>query len=93
MTDIHPDQRGVTSGMLNISRNLGLITGASVMGLVFAHAAATTDLANASPQAVAAGTRSTFAVAASLVAVAIVLAVRGHPLDFWRHARERQQLA
>ena len=30
------DQRGVVSGMLNLSRNLGLITGASAMGAVFA---------------------------------------------------------
>ena len=36
MTDIRPDQRGVISGLLNLSRNLGLITGASVMGAVFA---------------------------------------------------------
>ena len=32
MTDIRPDQRGVISGMLNLSRNLGLITGASEIG-------------------------------------------------------------
>ena len=36
MADIGPDQRGVVSGLLNLSRNLGLITGASVMGAVFA---------------------------------------------------------
>src|SRR5204863_447415 len=35
MAGAGPDQRGVTSGMLNLSRNLGLITGASVMGAVF----------------------------------------------------------
>src|SRR5205823_10892734 len=35
MTDVRPDQRGVMSGMLSLSRNLGLITGASVMGAVF----------------------------------------------------------
>ncbi len=29
MTDVRPDQRGVISGVLNLSRNLGLITGAS----------------------------------------------------------------
>ena len=40
MTDIRPDQRGGISGMLNLSRNLGLITGASVMGAVFALASA-----------------------------------------------------
>ena len=40
MTDVRPDQRGVVSGMLNLSRNLGLVTGASVMGAVFALASA-----------------------------------------------------
>ena len=34
MTDIRPDQRGVISGMLNLSRNFGLITCASVMDAV-----------------------------------------------------------
>ena len=28
MADVPPDRRGVVSGMLNLSRNLGLITGA-----------------------------------------------------------------
>ena len=50
--------------MLNLSRNLGLITGASVMGAVFALASATTDITTARPDAVAAGMRVTFAVAA-----------------------------
>ena len=36
MMDVRPDQRGVMSGLLNLSRNLGLITGASLMGAVFA---------------------------------------------------------
>ena len=31
MPDILPDERGVMSGMLSLSRNLGLITGSSVM--------------------------------------------------------------
>src|SRR5882757_4996575 len=40
MSDIGPDQRGVISGMLNLARNLGLVTGASAMGAVFALATA-----------------------------------------------------
>lgn len=36
----HADQRGVISGMLNLARNLGLISGASVLGAVFAVATA-----------------------------------------------------
>jgi EmrB/QacA subfamily drug resistance transporter len=75
MTGIRPDQRGVISGLLNLSRNLGLITGASVMGAVFAFGSATTDLATASPEAVATGMRTTFAVATMLIAVALALAV------------------
>ncbi|MBP8297052.1 MAG: MFS transporter [Burkholderiales bacterium] len=73
MTDISPDRRGVISGMLNLSRNLGLITGASVMGAVFAFAAAATDITAARPDAVAAGMRITFAVAAALLAAALAL--------------------
>ncbi len=74
MTDIRPDQRGVMSGMLNLSRNLGLITGASVMGAVFTLAAATTDIKTAPPEAVATGMRITFAVAAVLIVVALAIA-------------------
>jgi MFS family permease len=75
MTDIRPDQRGVTSGMLNLSRNLGLITGTSVMGAVFALASATTDVTTARSEAVATGMRVTFAVAAILILVALAIAV------------------
>ena len=59
------------SGMLNLSRNLGLITGASVMGAVFALAAATIDITTARPEAVATGRRITFAVAAVLIVIAL----------------------
>ena len=75
MADIRPDRRGVISGMLNLSRNLGLITGASVMGAVFALASATIDITTARPEAVATGMRITFAVAAILIVVALAIAV------------------
>jgi MFS family permease len=78
MTDIRPDQRGVISGMLNLSRNLGRITGASVMGAVFAFASATTDIITARPEAVATGMRITFAVAAILIVFAPGIAVGSH---------------
>ncbi len=75
MTDIRPDQRGVISGMLNLSRNLGLITGASVMGAVFALASGTIDITAARPEAVATGMRITFAVAGILIVAALAMAV------------------
>jgi MFS family permease len=74
MTDISPDQRGVISGTLNLSRNLGLITGASVMGTVFALASATSDITTARPEAIATGMHITFAVAAILIVAALVIA-------------------
>jgi MFS family permease len=75
MTAIGPDQKGVVSGLLSLSRNLGLITGASAMGAVFAFASATIDVAAARPEAVATGMRITFAVAAILIAVALAIAI------------------
>ena len=51
MTDTRPDQRSTVSGMLNLSRNLGLITGASIMGAVFVFAFASATLSR-SPDAV-----------------------------------------
>ncbi|KAB2967025.1 MFS transporter [Zoogloea sp.] len=58
-----PAQRGLVSGMLNLSRNLGLITGTSALGAVFS----------------AGGLHITFAVAAALIGLALALAllVRG----------------
>jgi MFS family permease len=79
MTDIRPDQRGVISGMLNLSRNLGLITGASVMGAVFALASATIDITTARPEAVATGMQITFAVAAIVIICAVVIALGTYP--------------
>jgi len=70
MTDVRVDQRGAISGMLNLSRNLGLITGASAMGALFAFASAATDITTADPGAIATGMRITFAVAALLVVFA-----------------------
>jgi EmrB/QacA subfamily drug resistance transporter len=74
MADIPPDQRGAGAGLLNLSRNLGLITGASVMGAVFALGSAAPSPIAARPEAVAAGMRLTFAVAAALVVVALAIA-------------------
>jgi MFS family permease len=80
MTDIGADQRGVMSGMLNLSRNLGLITGASAMGAVFAFASATVDITTAHPAAVATGMRITFLVAATLIVVALAIALGSRAL-------------
>jgi len=77
MSDVRGHERGVIAGMLNLARNLGLITGASVMGAVFAFASGTSDVAAARPEAIAFGMRITFAVAAALIVVALAISVAG----------------
>jgi MFS family permease len=81
MTNIRPDQRGVISGVLNLSRNLGLITGASVMGTVFATGAASANLMTAPPEALVSGMRLTFAVATGLLLLALAIAFMGKALS------------
>lgn len=78
MTGIRPEQRGVVAGLLNLSRNLGLITGASVMGTVFALGSATTDIMAAPAETVASGMRISFAVATGLIVLALAIAAAGH---------------
>ena len=80
MKDVRPDQRGVISGMLNLSRNLGLMTGASVMGAVFAFASAASDITTAPPEAVALGMRITFAVEGLLIVAALAISVGSRTL-------------
>ena len=70
------DGRGLVSGLLNLSRQLGLIAGASAMGAVFAWASGAADVATAPAAAVAFGMRVSFGVAALLLGVALLLAWR-----------------
>ncbi|MBZ9761640.1 MFS transporter [Mesorhizobium sp. CA8] len=83
MADVDRSERGVVSGMLSLSRNLGLVTGTAVMGALFAFAMGTGNVAAAAPAAVAHGMEFTFVIAAGLVLVATVIAVAGG----WRRGR------
>ncbi|MGG6461646.1 MFS transporter [Solilutibacter silvestris] len=68
------DRRGTVSGLLNLSRNTGLIAGASAMGGLFAFGTGTGDFTHAMPAAIAAGMRLTFLVAGSMMVVATAIA-------------------
>jgi hypothetical protein len=76
MASAGPERRGVVSGMLGLSRNLGLITGAAVMGAIFAFASGTPELVTAAPAALSAGLRVTFVLSAGLVLVGVAFSVR-----------------
>lgn len=74
MSGIAPEKRGVVSGLLNLSRSLGLITGVSLMGAVFAHAVGTNQVVTAKAQEIASGMKTTFGVAAILIAGGLLIA-------------------
>lgn len=75
VTGTAPGQRGIVSGLLNLSRNLGLVTGASLMGAVFMHAAGTSSIASASTTAVVSGTHAAFLFATLLVVLALAVVI------------------
>lgn len=71
-----PDsQRGMLSGLLGLSRNLGFMTGASVMSGLFANIIGPQGVAGATPNNVAQAFTTTFLGAAGLSGVALVLAL------------------
>jgi MFS family permease len=76
MATVSQDQRGVVSALLGLSRNLGLITGAAVMGAVFA--LATGDPTQAPAEVIGRGLHSTFGVAAALMIMALIVNWRGY---------------
>jgi MFS family permease len=75
MKNVEAYQRGLVSGLLNLSRNLGLITGAAFMGAIFAVASAASDVSRADAQGTAIGMRVTFAIGAALIFVAMAIVI------------------
>lgn len=71
-------QKGVVSGIMTLSRNLGFLTGASLMGALFAKAVGTSNPSLASPEAIATGLTATYLVAALLALLALVLTLYGN---------------
>lgn len=68
MNPVQPANRGTVSGLLNLSRNIGLIVGTSALGAVFAWA--TPEVTYATAQSVANGLHVTFGVALGLILLA-----------------------
>ncbi|WP_323665878.1 MFS transporter [Pectobacterium punjabense] len=74
LADIPGNQRGTVSGLLNLSRNIGLIVGASIMGQIFALSTGTEDFTHATPSSLASGLQFTFFLAGSMILAAITFA-------------------
>jgi MFS family permease len=79
MADATAGRRGVLSSLLSLSRNLGLMTGATLLGAVFAAACGTVDVAEAPRESIAAALRITFGTASLAVTmVAGISLLRGN---------------
>lgn len=89
LADVLKDQRGTVSGLLSLSRNIGLIAGASVMGAIFAFGVGTSDFSDTTPVAIAAGMRLAFLLGGGLMIVAIAIAFGQLPGLTPRDARKR----
>lgn len=72
LADVPKEQRGTVSGLLSLSRNIGLIAGASAMSAVFAFGVGTERFDNATVLAIAAGMQLTFLLAGGMMIAAIV---------------------
>jgi MFS family permease len=71
------EQRGMLSGLLGLSRNLGFMTGASVMATLFATTVGTEAILSASPRVIGDAFTVTFVAAAGLTLLALGLALLG----------------
>lgn len=78
MTHGSAGERGLVSGLLSLSRNLGLITGASFMGALFSLGAATPELAELAPEAASSGLVAAFLAAGGFVLAALLIALRAN---------------
>jgi MFS family permease len=97
LADAPKARRGVASGLLSFSRNLGLVLGASAMAAVFAWGVGPDDPGRASPAALTSGMRLTFLLAAGLMAVAMAIGCAprfiGRRSDRAREAARRRGVA
>lgn len=73
MAGVPADPRGAVSGLLGLSRNIGLICGASVMGAVFSVGVGTSAIVDAAASAIIAGLQITFLIGGLSILVALRL--------------------
>ena len=74
LADAPKDQRGAVSGLLGLSRNLGLVLGATAMSAVFVQGVGTSSLVQASAMAIAQGMRLTFTLAGGMLVLSFLAA-------------------
>lgn len=73
LADVPKARQGMVSGLLSLSRNMGLIIGASVMGAIFSFGAGTNQLTQATALAIIDGMQLTFICAGALMVVGLLI--------------------
>ncbi len=73
MTESPFEQKGLVSSLNNLSRNLGLLSGASLMGAIFIWGVGTQDITTAPSRDVLSGTQLAFAVTIVLSVVSLII--------------------
>lgn len=66
-------RRGTISGLLNLSRNVGLLIGASVMGAIFSRVSGIGEIASAATSSAILGLHATYTCAAFLIIVSLAI--------------------
>lgn len=81
-----PERRGTLAGLLNLSRNLGLLVGACLVSALFTVTAGADSLSRLTAQSLATGLQSVFVSLAALLVSILALAVWPIAVDL-RHRR------
>ncbi len=73
LADVPKARQGMVSGLLSLSRNMGLIIGASVMGAIFSFGVGTIQFNQATALAIIDGMQLTFICAGALMVVGLLI--------------------
>jgi MFS family permease len=76
LAEASKERSGTVAGLLSLSRNIGLIAGASAMGAVFSFGVGTEEFTRATSTAITSGMRLTFLLAGTMLLAATGLAFR-----------------
>ena len=71
-----PEQRGLASGLLNLSRTVGQTTGAALIGAIFYFFTGTKSLENLNPSNIATGIHNTFLVETGIMIIGCIIAYK-----------------
>ncbi|WP_374377372.1 MFS transporter [Dongia sp.] len=75
MHGVGADERGLVSGMLSLARNLGLVTGAALLGAIFAYGAGGRVTDGIDPAAITHGLRLAFGSVGTVLCLGLVAAL------------------